>query len=343
MSVELNIYFIHAAFLQDRARIINDFTKQINKYSFKNISKVNVQTITEYDPNSITGEIIQKTVNYTHIKQEDELKDDNKTSSLTFYNQFIKNMHLFQLSSALKHYKAIQNIAQNSKPDDINIILEDDVIYEEKMCSLLEKVFKTLPPDFDILFLGLPTNKEIKNRNEITYQNTSEIYKILPFNDSYIVSTEIAKKIATAFLPIKFTTNIQLSYLIELLNLKTVITVPNMFMGGSSYGVFLSTLNPNNLLLFNNDFMAARNTILREAPLTNEEIIKLEELFAKSTIQQHPDFQYVKAQFLTKLKKYKEAETIYENALNIYISNNCVVNHESLFLKDYIRLHKNLQ
>jgi tetratricopeptide (TPR) repeat protein len=52
---------------------------------------------------------------------------------------------------------------------------------------------------------------------------------------------------------------------------------------------------------------------------------------------------HVKAQFLTKQKKYKEAEELYEKALAIYTANNCIVNHESLFLKEYNRLYKFLQ
>lgn len=343
MSRNLNVYVIRAAWLKDRERIVNDLQKNLTKHYFKDVKKTNIVLVTEHDPNDINGEIIQKTVNYAPIKEPEGITEEEKPKSVFFYNQFIKNMHLFQLSCVLKHHKALQEIATNSSENDINLILEDDVVYEEKMCDALEKVYKNAPADYDIVFMGLPTNREIKDKSVVEFQNTGEVFRAIPFADSYIVSKNAAQKICNAFLPIRFVMNIQLSYLIEHLGLKTMICLPNIFMNSSAFGMFLSTQNTNNILIYNNDYMSARNIVTREAPMTAEEVQKLEHLFKTSPIQQHPDFMYVNAQFLTKQKKYKEAQEVYENALKVYQANSCVVNHESMFLKDYIRLHKHLQ
>lgn len=341
-EMKLNIYIIHAAGLKDREKTSIDLNKQVQKYHFKKISSVKVQVITEFDPHEIPGDFIQRAVNYTPLKEADDLKEENKTQTLTFYNQFLKNMHLFQLSNSLKHYKALEYIA-NSDDGDLNIVLEDDVVYEEKVCYLLEKLFNKLPTDYDMVFLGLPGNTEVKDRNDIKYQNTSEVFRVLPYTDSYLISKKAAKSLYDEFLPIKFIGNIQLSYLIEKLNLKTVISLPNIFMDSSKMGMFLSTLTVNNALVFNGDYMRLKNAVQKEGDFTPEEIKQLDEVVSKSQIQSHPDFMYVFACYLTKQKKYKEAEKVYENALNIYTANNCIVNHESAFLKDYIRLYKNLQ
>jgi GR25 family glycosyltransferase involved in LPS biosynthesis len=251
-------------------------------------------------------------------------------------------MHLFQLSNALKHYKALELIA-NSAENELSIVLEDDVVYEEKICLLLEKLVANLPSTYDMIFMGLPGNIEIKNRNEIKYQNTSEVFRVLPYTDSYLISKQAAKRLYDEFLPIKFVGNIQLSYLIEKLNLKTVLTLPNIFADASKLGMFLSTLNPNNALVFNQEYMRLKTIVSKEEPLTTDDITALDEMISKSQIQGHPDFMYQKALYLVKQKKYEEAEKVYEAALNIYTANNCIVNHESAFLKDYIRLYKNLQ
>jgi hypothetical protein len=214
---------------------------------------------------------------------------------------------------------------------------------DEKVSYLLDKAFASLPIDYELVFLGLPTNKQIENRNEIKYQATQEVFRILPYTDSYIISQKTAKKLYDGYLPIKFIGNIQLSYLIESLNIKTVLTQPNIFIDGSKIGAFLSVLTPNNLLLFNQEYMAIRNQLQKQEDLTEEEVTKIEELIQKSPVQNHPDFMHVKAQFLTKQKKYKEAEELYEKALAIYTANNCIINHESLFLKEYNRLYKFLQ
>jgi GR25 family glycosyltransferase involved in LPS biosynthesis len=340
--MKLNIYFIHAAGLKDRERTIQELQKQVQKYHFKNVKTVKVKVITEFDPNQIPGDFIQRAVSYVPIKEEDDLKEENKTMTVTFYNQFLKNMHLFQLSNALKHYKALEYIA-NSGDDEISIVLEDDVVYEEKVCLLLEKLIGNLPSDYDMIWLGLPGNQEIKDRNVIKYQNTSEVFRVLPYTDSYLISKKAAKKLYDEFLPIKFVGNIHFSYLLEKLHFKTVICAPNIFADASKIGIFLSTLNPNNALVFNGDYMRLKQTIAKEGDLTAEEITQLDDMISKSMVQNNPDFMYVKAQYLVKQKKYKEAEKVYEDALNIYTANNCIVNHESHFLKDYIRLYKHMQ
>lgn len=340
--MKLNIYFIHATGLKDRERVIQELQKQLKKYQFKNYDSITFKTISDYEPNEISSDIIQRTVNYSPIPATDDIKEENKAASPLFYNQFIKNMHLFQLSNALKHYKALEYIA-NSEDDVVSIVLEDDVVYEDKVCLLLEKVLLSLPIDYDMVFLGLPGNTAVTNRNEIKYQPTSEVFRVLPYTDSYIISKGTAKRMYDAYLPIKFLGNIQFSYLIETLKLKTVITLPNIFLDGSKFGLFLSTLTPNNILVFNGDYMYLKNAVTKEEPITDEEHKKIDEIIEKTPIQNNPDFMYVKAQYLTKQKKYKEAESIYEKAYTVYTGNNCIVNHESAFLKDYIRLYKYIQ
>lgn len=340
--MNLNVYFIHPSGLKDREQTVMNFQKQVQKYQFKTVKKVQVKVITEFDPNAIPGDFIQRAVNYTPIKEQDELKQDNPVQSPTFYNQFIKNMHLFQLSSALKHYKALEYIA-NSDANSLNIVLEDDVVYEEKVCLMLDKLFSNLPTSYDMVFLGLPGSVEIKDRSSIQYQNTSEVFRVLPYNDSYLITPKAAKALYDAFLPIKFVMNIQLSYLMETLGLKTVIALPALFIEGSKLGMFISTLNPNNHLVFNQDFMRIKAFVEREEPITPEEEKQIDELISKSQVQNHPDFQYIVCRYYTKQKRYTDAESLYEKALQVYLANNCIVNHESQFLKDYCRLYKNLQ
>lgn len=332
--MKLNIYFIHAQWLKDRERVITEFQKLITKYTFKNIKTVKVSVITDYDPHEINAEIIGKTVNYEPIKNDEKLQ---------FYNGMMKNLHIFQLSNSLKHYKALEEISKTSNDDDINIILEDDILYEDKVCMMLEKLISDLPEKYNIMFLSLPNSlDETKKKKGVKYQNTNEIFRILPYCDSYIVSKEAAKILYDNYLPIKYINNIQLSFVIEKIKLKTLIVLPNIFMDGSKYGLFLSVLNPNNILLFNNDYMKIKTLILKPE-LNNEEKKEIIKTIDSSMIANNPDMMHLKALYYTNEKKYKEAESIFENALKIYQAYNCVVNHESSFLKDYIRLYKHLQ
>jgi GR25 family glycosyltransferase involved in LPS biosynthesis len=262
------------------------------------------------------------------------------------YNNFLKNLHVHQLSNSLKHFKVYEKIAKSPETDDslteLNIILEDDILYEERVFISLEKMARDLPANFDLVFLGLPTNIEIKNKNEVVFQQTKDIFKVLPYCDSYVISRSAAKKLYENYMPCKFLTNIQLSYLIEKLDLKALLVAPNIFMDGTKFGMFASSVNPNNVLMFNNDYNAVKTLIAKEV-LSDQEKTMLIQLLKSSTIAQHPDFCYLKGQYLTKTGDFSEAQKCYEETYKKYKALNTIVNHESMFLKDYIRLFKHLQ
>ena len=327
-----NIYFIHANWLKDREKVISEFRKQVTKYKFNKISDVKVSIITDYDPNDIDNAFIKNHISYAPYTEPE----------LAPFNQLIKPLHVYHVSNSMKHVKALQLIAANTNPDDINLILEDDIVYEDRVCMLLEKVINTLPDDSDLVFLGLPTNMQIKNRNQIIYKKTEELFNLIPYSDSYIVTQKAAKKMLSYLQPVKLLFNVQLSVAINTLKLQSYQTVPNVFMDGSKYGVFVSTLTPNNALIFHGDYTGTRNT-LQQDQLSDQDHEKLKKLFETSPIRQHPDFQYLKAQYYIKTGEYKEAEGVYNSALTVYQNNGCFLNHESQFLKDFLKLYKHLQ
>ena len=332
--VVVNFYFIHAKWLTDREKVINDFKRNISKFSFRSIKIGKIDIIQDFDPNDINSETIQKNVNYNPVKEQ----------NLVIYNNFLKNLHIHQLSNSLKHFKVYEKIIKesNDDPTEINIVLEDDILYEERIFISLEKVIRQLPVSFDLIFLGLPTNVEVRNKSDIFFQNTSEVFKILPYCDSYIISKEAAKKLYESYMPCKFLTNIQLSYLIDKYQLKSQLVAPNIFMDGSKFGLYSSSLNPNNSLMFNGEYNALK-ALLSKEQLSDEEQTGINQLFKSSAIAQNPDFCYLKAQFFTKIGQYKEAQQCYEETYNKYKMLNTIINHESQFLKDYIRIYKHLQ
>lgn len=329
--VVVNFYFIHAKWLKDRQKVIDNFTKIIRKYIFRTVKIGTINVIEEMDPEAIDHEFIKQNVNYTPFTEP----------NLVNYNGFLRNMHINQLSNVMKHYKAYESI-KSASDDEIHIILEDDIIFEEKMCFLLEKLVRNIPVKHDLIFLGLPTNKEIKDRNNIAFQNTSELMKIIPYCDSYVISKEAATKLHENFLPIKFIMNFQLSYLMDKLDLSGQLVYPNIFMDGSKVGAFVSHLNPNNVLMFNNDYNNVRN-ILSKTEITPEEDALLNKIFNASPLSGHPDFSYLKAKYLVHVGNYIEAKKCYEKTYNMYKDKKTIINHESFFLKDYIRLFKHLQ
>lgn len=327
----LNIYFIHASHLKDREKIMNNFKNILGKYTFRDVNKTHIKIINEYDPQNINMNVIQKTVNYEPIK------DTKISEGLEFYNKAIKNLHVFQLSNVLKHYSALKNISENNNENEYHLVLEDDILYQENVLLNLDRILHQKKYN-DILFLGLPTDKN----ESLEYKKTNELYRILPYTDSYLITAKCAKILYDNFLPIKWIGNVQLSYLFEKLNIQPLTISPHIFIDGSKYGMFLSTLNANNQLLFNNDYMTGI-TILAKDNYTDDDMENNNKLFESSQISQNPDFMHLQAKYLTKIKKYKQARQVFDKAIQIYEINCNIVNHESLFLKDYIRLYKHLQ
>lgn len=316
----LNVYFIHALWLKDREKNIDGFKKIIKDYKFKNISKVNIEVIEDYEPDKLVTQDISKLIDYS------QLPDNNK------FNAFLKNIHLFQLSNSLKHYKALTEIKDNSNENDINLIVEDDILYEDKIALMLDRLTREeyikelIYDNNNILFLGFPTN--IKNADH-KFQKTKEVFvNGIPYNDSYIISKKTASLLQENYLPIKFTNNIQLTYLLDKLEIESYLSIPNLFIDGTKFGSHLSVLTPNNILLFNNEYMVAKENIdtydfTKETPLHN-----------------HPEFMCLKALQYRNKGKYKKAIELYDKALKIFKANNCIINNECEFLKEYICVYK---
>lgn len=319
MKRTLNVFIIHANWLKDRQRNIDAFKKILKDFKFQNISNINFKIIEEYDPDAIIKIDIGNFINYS------KLEDNNR------FNAFLKNLHLFQLSNSLKHYSALSLIKNNSNDDDINLIIEDDILYEDKICIMLDRLVEK--NEKDILFLGFPSN--IKDKK--TYcQKVYEVFPNgLPYNDSYIVTKSTAEKLANNYLPIKFINNIQLTYLLDKLNIEPYLSIPNLFIDGTKFGNHLSVLNSNNILIFNNEYMTARQSL-------DDEKISYD-FYKETPLNDHPEYMNLKGVYLTKIGKYNEAIELYKKILNIYKSNNCIINNESEFLKNYTRIFKFLK
>ena len=332
MIKKLNIYFIHSKHLIERETVIKNFETIIKQYRFKNIVVSKVIVVDDFDPQQITAEHIKEYVQYEKITE----------SHVEFYNQLFKNMHINQLSNTLKHFRALEMISKNSKEHDINLVLEDDILYEDKVCMSLDKLVATLPKAYDFVLLGMPTITEVADKTSFKFEDTHKIFKVLPLSDSYIVSTATAKLVVPHYVPLKFVNNIQLSFVADKLGLTTVQSIPNIFIDGSKYGLFLSKLSTNNPLIFNNDYTTIRK-LLSEGLLGEREHDVITKLIKHSSVRNNPDFIHLECQYHILCKNYVKAKEKYEEAYKVYTSNGCILNNESLFLRDFIRIHKFVQ
>jgi len=323
---KVNFYVIHVESFKHR-KISIDRLEQ----ALKNDKRFEVQFkyVLDFDPQNITQENIKTSVSYEQIKDE----------KLQPFNNFLKNMHVNQLSNSLKHKKAIQLIS-DSEDEDFSIVIEDDVIFNDNIGDNLYKILSDMPENYDVMFLGLPSSKEADGTN---YQKVHDVFRVLPCCDSYIVSKKAATILNEMFFPIKFQNNIQLTYLFSKLELDVYLSIPNVFIDGSKLGLYFSTLEVNNRLIFNQDYVVISRLLEKEEKLSENDIAELDSAFADVKLKTNPEFYYLKALYETKKGNMEFAEAIFNYTFELYENNGAILNNQSLFLRDYMRLFKNLQ
>lgn len=321
---------IHSPRLKDRESSYKKTIDKLRNYSYKNFKVEKIIIIDKQEPNDITVEYIQNNVDYNPVQE----------ANLAYMNQFLRNLHINQLSNVLKHYEVL-NIAKEYVNTKYHLVLEDDLIFGDHICEILDVVFNmVIKNKYNLVFLGIPAAKEVK---EIIIDNVKNHYPhILPSCDSYIISTSLVKKMHEMFMPIKFTCNFQFSYVLGKLNTEAYMSTPNVFVNGSKFGTFISTLNPNSNLVYNKDFLYV-SEVLSKDKLNEEEMANLEKIFSKSQVVQHPCFQHMLGLFYQKKIDYKKAEECFDSAYKTIIKSNGIINHDSSLLRDYIVLHKHIQ
>lgn len=324
MSVKA--YVIHSKSLQLREQSMKQLTDKL-----KNSLNIDSEIITDYDVDSISMDEIKTFV------------DLNKTNKYEFFDGIIRNIHIKNVSNALKHHVALKKAASDAGKHDFYLVLEDDVLFGDDIVQKIGQVIGTYSTHkWDMIFMGLPSLSPIEDQNKVEPKLVSDTFRVLPSCDSYMMHKSVVEKISSAFLPIKFVTNIHMSYLATSIPLKLMYTSPNVFIDGSKMGVYLSSLEANNKLYLNPEYNQLNN-LIRKDTYTEEDTKVINSMIENVKFKTHPDIQYLIGLYNEKCKNYAKAKDIYEAIYKIYSQNGCVVNNESELLTQYINIHKHFQ
>lgn len=330
MSIPLHVYVIHAKFLGVRKPIIDTlFEKLTESKQFE----LTTEFVTEYDPQELAG---------TDVRQHIDLTKSQKPNDV--FDALIKNMHVKQLSNAIKHKTAIQRIAENKKFKGISLVIEDDIVYGDdvakKLANLLEKL-QDRKSDWDLCFLGLPQPVNATPTDII--RPTTDTFKIIPSIESYILHQASAEKLTKLFHPIKFNANVHFSYLVSRNpTLKVMMSTSNVFIDGTKFGVYLSTLEPNSKLFLNTDYNRLSQIVLKDT-LTEEDVKSAEEILGTIKFKNHPDILTLQGILKEKQGDYTEAKNLLDTAYTTFMNNECIINNESEFMIHYTRIFRYTQ
>lgn len=253
-----------------------------------------------------------------------------------------------RLSNSLKHRTALQLVQENARrhPRAWHAVLEDDVLFNDQAIAMLRKTAVKAPADADLVFLGLPSSREA-TPGEVLYEPLEKVLRILPCCESYLVTPTAAARLLGDFLPVKASTPAHLQSLFQKHGLKVYICTPSVFLDGSKVGVFLSSIEHNNALLWHPQWSRIQSILLQAPPgrpLPAEGQREVEELIRAAPFKEHPDFRHLVARVRERQGRYAEAKQQYDKALEIYLAEDCTVaGPDNRFLKDFIQVFQHLQ
>ena len=326
----LNIYIIHCAALTNRDNNIKNLKLKFKTLDDKYSIKYNL--IEDYAVETLNKDILQNLIKMEKI-------EDEKYAS---YNNFLSNMTSQSISKTLKHYKAYQEIKKN-KAEDLNMIIEDDVDFEHtEFAKNFDIIIEKLDNDFDICLLGLPSSTDFIEANTINIIESNKIYNTIPGADSYLISNKCAQLLAKELVPIRFDLNIQLSYVTLKNKIKVQQCSPNIMVEGSKIGIFKSTVNVNNIPIYNFKYKEV-SLLIAKPELDADDLSKLNKLWDDEILKNNPDFIYLKALYLFKLEKYKESKDLFDQVYKVYKGLCLPITKDTNFLNNYVEIFKFVQ
>lgn len=327
--LKLHVYVVHTKSLGNRKSLCDKLQQDLSKDA--DVQLVSFDYITRNDP----GESFDPVA-------VDMQPIPGDGSGLDRLNAFIRPLKIAHVSNALKHRAALEMIAStttNSAVNDtIHLVIEDDSLKQSQDNSLLKNAMENfIDRKVQVMFLGMPPGLSAKEG----MQPIADVYTALPCCDSYFITPLAAQATLQHFSPLKFPTNIQFTYAFSKANIMPFMSAPAVFVDGSKLGVFMSSIDSNNRLVFNGGYVAIAKAMHESNNLPSEE--KMESLFKSAEPKWHPEYMHLRALYEQKRGNFKAAEQCFSEALDQYTAFGGIIDNQTELLRDFMRLYRHLQ
>jgi len=193
---------------------------------------------------------------------------------------------------------------------DLHMIMEDDIIilkdHIENISALIDDL--NAGGDWDILFncLNVVNNPE-------KYININQLYNIIISKACYIIkNAEMCEKLYNATNTFKLNLKLTLSKFLKDHNYTAMSYNKITFIEGSKLGLYPSSVNPNNYLFLNNNYIALKQ-IAEKKELTDDDMKNAEKIYKESQNIPSIDIQGLMGTIYLNYKDYKKAKE-YMNA-----------------------------
>jgi hypothetical protein len=236
---------------------------------------------------------------------------------------------------------------KTNDPNELHLIIEDDVIilkdYINNIIELIDDLNasdsasnRNSDNDWDILFTCL----NVINNPE-KFINIDDLYNIIISKSCYIIrNRELCEKLYSITDTFKLNIKLTLSKFIKENKYKAMSYNKITFLEGSKLGVYPSSVNPNNYLFLNNNYIALKK-ISEKTELTEEDIKNAENIYANSLNIPSVDVQNIMGVIYYNYKDYKKAkEYMYMSLSNLKKCKGYTIMKNNEILSNTINIYK---
>lgn len=327
----LHIYVIHTQALTTRQPRLHGSIQAVRELAQGAGFTAKIQMILEPDASELAGRLntYSERISYNPVGDED-------------FDKAISQLSVEELSNMEKHVEAWRRItALDAADGDVYMVIEDDfVVLPEGKDVFVE--FLQVWRDGDIAFLGLSSVDPKWRTEPLVLLPTRNTYKTLPCKDSYVIRREICDEIVREFTTGKltFTLRNQLAYWIwNNDNIKALYPSKRIFIDGSKVGTCPSSVHPNNMLLFNHEYMELWKMLQSGAV----DVATARAIYRGVEGLRHPDIMHVYGVLLYKAGQVDAAADILNEAIDQIQKQQGILGSRSDLLNNLINLYQNLQ
>ena len=331
MKTNINIFIITTDNLKTR---FNNLNQQITK--LKAILEKKDCSFSFSQINNPSSNEIEKNLDKY---KERVLLSKNEIDDEDFKN-LVHPINTNQLSNFEKHLKAFELIKNYNNDNDktYHFVFEDDLIiiddFIDNINQLLDEIKTT---NYDLILTGIAINQP----GDFKLLNSFDYFKVLVAKSSYFISKDCAIKILDFMDKFRFSFKVNLSYFIwkNKDTIKSYVCNKNLFFEGSKIGVFPTSINNNNFLYQNGEFVKLSQMVGDTDSIDDATIKKAEEIYNIAG-KNNPDFQHTLGLAYYKNKNYKKAkETLIDAVLNLKKTDGFICQHNET-LNNCINMHQ---
>ena len=250
----------------------------------------------------------------------------------------LRQVFTMELISNFEKHRAAWSRIASSKEDEsaLHMVIEDDsFLLPDGINTWNEVMTAASKPDadWDLIMLGLA---QLDAKDVLA--DMRQFVRILPSKDAYLIKPALARRLCDDQ-QFRFPVRIQMSQFI-LNNADVRVVCPNkrFLLDGSKLGVFASSIHPNNVLVFNNEFITLLKAYNQALPFNDQTQRDIN--LAYTSLQQIncPEGIFMMAKLMEKMGDTAKAYSMYVQAFEQFKKSQGIINGRSDTVTSIINL-----